>query len=67
MKMIFTKLPVREVYNSDTCDLTPCSTYVAIFNIAIYSMAKRNFAFRLQIVFMDIFHLADHKDIFPFF
>jgi hypothetical protein len=67
MKMIFIKLPIPKVYNSDTCDLTHCSTYVAMFNIAVYSMAKRNFAFRLQIVFKDIFNLSDHKDIFPLF
>jgi hypothetical protein len=65
MKMIFTKLPVPEVNNSDTCNLAHCSTFVAMFNIAVYNMAKRNFAFRLQIVFMDIFQLSDHKDIFP--
>jgi hypothetical protein len=35
-----------------------------MFNIAVYSMAKRNFAFRIQIVFMDIFQLSDLKDIF---
>jgi hypothetical protein len=65
MKMIFTKLPVPEVYNSDTCDLTHFSAYVAMFDISVYSVAKRIFAFRLQIVFMDIFHLSDHKDNFP--
>jgi hypothetical protein len=65
MKMVFTKLPVPELYKSDICDLTHCSTYVAMFNIAVYNMAERDFTFRLQIVFMDIFQLTDHKVIFP--
>jgi hypothetical protein len=40
--------------------------YVAMFTIAVCSKAKKNFAFRLNILFMDILQLSGHTHIFPF-